>query len=115
MNERFTRSSVVKDITSKNYYFYMRTWDQVGMDYRNRTFTEVRFKYAYLLEDMAGLVSSDQIGMFLQHYAAMFRENTHGSIPVEDLGLIKKFVADAYSDYKQIGYIHLETYTADRM
>ncbi len=108
MKEQFSRSRVVKDIISKNYYFYMRTIDQCDTDFRRKHFSEDRFRYAFLLEDMAGLVSSHQIAMFLLHHAEMFRENIHGNIGSEDLGLIKKFIADAYNEYKNIEYIPLE-------
>lgn len=113
MKELFERNKVVKSITNKKYYFYMRTYEQSDMDFKKKSFTEERFKYAFLLDDMAGLISCQQIAHFLSYHASLFRENKHDSIRNEDLALIKRFIADAWDAYRKIDYIDLPSIEND--
>lgn len=104
----FDRAIVESEIKNQDYFFYMRTAEQWAFDVRNKEFTEDRFRYAYILEDMAGLISSHEIGNFLRHHAELFRSNRHATITRENLELIKAFLNDAYQPYLNIEFIDLQ-------
>lgn len=116
LNMMYDISTVEKQIISKDYSFYMRTCVDKDAHVKNKKFSEDRFRYSYLLDDMAGLIDNNHIAAFLRNNAERFRENRHGQISEYELSLLKTFLNDAYPTYKDIEYIDIEevTITTDK-
>lgn len=104
----FDNSKVKKEISQKNYNFYKRSLVDKEAHITNKVFSEERFKFSYLLDDMAGLIDNAVIASFLRYHAALFRDNLHGIITKDEIETLKMFLKDAYPMYKNIEYIIID-------
>lgn len=107
-----------EQIENRDYCFYMRSKDQEEYHpSKIRQFTKESYRHAYRIQDMASLVSSNEISNFLSDIAYKLRSDKAHLIKREELNLLKKFLVDADKDYKKSRFIHLdkvlETQTQD--
>ena len=107
---RNTFTVAKEQIENKDYFFYMRSKDQEEYHpSKIRQFTKESYRYAYRIQDMASLVSSNEISHFLSDIAYKLRSDKSHTIKRNELDLLKKFLADADADYKKSRYVPLDT------
>lgn len=103
---------VVKEqIEQHDYFFFMRSKEQEHYHPENiQQFTKECYRYAYRIQDMASLVSSNEISNFLSDVAYKLRHDLSHTIKRDELEILKKFLKDADDEYKQSKYESLDKF-----
>lgn len=100
-----------EQIENHDYFFFMRSKEQEKYHPSNiEEFTKDCYRYAYRIQDMASLVSSDEISNFLSDIAYKLRFELSHTINQEELHLLKKFLNEADKEYKESRYMELQQY-----
>lgn len=102
--------NVVKTkIDNNDYSFFMRNKIQEEYKPTNiKTFTQERYKIAYMLQDMAILCTSPEISHFLTEISFRLRENEDNRISQEELSYVIKFIRNSKDKYAGSKYIELD-------
>lgn len=106
---RNTFNVAKEQIENHDYFFFMRSKDQEEYHPSNiQQFTKESYRYAYRIQDMASLVSSNEISNFLSDIAFKLRSDKSSMISRQELELLKQFLADADNEYKKSQYVALD-------
>ncbi len=98
-----------EQIENRDYFFFMRSKDQEEYHpSKIKQFTKESYRYAYRIQDMASLVSSNEISNFLSDIAYKLRSDKSHLINKQELELLKKFLVDADKEYKNSRYVPLD-------
>lgn len=114
LEARNTFDLVKEQIKHQDYFFYMRS--KVQQEYHPNNisnFTKDCYKYAYQIQDMASLVSSNEISNFLSDISFKLRNDKSDRITREELDLIKKFIHDSKNAYTKSKYIPLDEISSE--
>lgn len=99
-------------ILNKDYSFFMRNLEQAEYHPDKVHFIDKRYRRAYIIQDMAGLVTSNEISNFLSDFAYKLREQQYEKIKSEEIKLIGKFINDSKEEYDNITYKDLTDYVS---
>lgn len=105
---RNTFTVAKEHIENHEYFFFMRSKEQEEYHpSKIRHFTKEAYRYAYRIQDMASLVSSNEISHFLSDIAYKLRTDKSHQIKREELELLKRFLKEADVEYKKSRYQEL--------
>lgn len=104
-----TKSDAFKLIETGNFGFYMRNKTQQEYHPDNvATFTHEHYRFAYILQDMAGLCDSDEISNFIFDIANHLRTGDYHRISEDDLKYTMQFIRHGREKYQNTDYVDLE-------
>lgn len=109
MNE--TRTIAQEKIDNGDVHFYMRTKKQEQYNPKHMQFSCEKDRIAYILRDMAGLCTSEEVAYYISEIARKItyrnEELNHYNISQEDLDYAVKFIRVGKKEYKKTDYIDL--------
>lgn len=99
--------SAQEKINNGDFGFFLRNKNQQEYHPKNvQSFTDQRFRIAYILQDMAVLCTSEDVSNFIAQIATKVRESS-SSISEEEMGYVVKFIRKGKDQYEQCDFVDL--------